>query len=101
MDAAAEDPKKKGFNRLEYWSQDRKAQRFYGRLGIREIGRHYRFRIKPPKEIAEILLEDCVGIEYIYGVCVPEEWPLVKKKYEVIQEHPLEPDLYIGYEVRF
>ena len=101
MDAATEDAKKKGIDRLEYWSQDRKAQRFYGRLGLKEIGRHYRFRIKPPKEVEDILLKDCVGIEYIYGACVPEEWPLIKKKHEVIQKHPLEPHLCIGYEVRF
>jgi ribosomal protein S18 acetylase RimI-like enzyme len=101
MDAAKKAAEAKGFSRLEYWSQDRKAQRFYGRLGLKEIGRHYRFRFKPPKEVDALLLKDCVGVEYMYGACVPEEWPLVKKKYEVIQKHPLEPHLCIGYEVRF
>ncbi len=101
MQAAADDAAKKGFRRLEYWSQDRKAQRFYGRIGLKEIGRHYRFRFRPPKEITDIMMKDYVGIEYLYGACMPEEWPLVKQKFDIINDHPLEPHLCIGYEVRF
>lgn len=101
MEAARGDAEKKGFKRLEYWSQDRKAQRFYARLGIPEIGRHYRFRLKPPQEISDLMMKDFVGVEYIYGACLPEEWPLVKDKYEVMTKHPLEPHLCVGYEVRF
>ena len=101
MDALAEDAKKKGVLRLEYWSQDRVAQRFYARLGIKEIGRHYRFRFKPPQKVTDLLTEDYIGVEYLYGACTPEEWPLVKKKYDILTKHPLEPHLCIGYEVRF
>ena len=101
MQAAADDAAKKGFRRLEYWSQDRKAQRFYARLGLKEISRHYRFRFRPPKEIADIMLQDFVGVEYLYGACMPEEWPLVKEKFDIVNDHPLEPHLCIGYEVRF
>lgn len=101
IDATIEDAKKKGFKRLEYWSQDRKAQRFYARLGLKEIGRHYRFRVKAPKEIDDLMLKDFIGIEYMYCACVPEEWPRIKEKYEILQKHPLEPHLCIGYEIRF
>jgi ribosomal protein S18 acetylase RimI-like enzyme len=101
IDATVEDALKKNVHRLEYWSQDRSAQRYYQRLGMKEIGRHYRFRIKAPKEVSDILMRDYVGIEYIYGACVPEEWPLIKEKFEVISRHPLEPHLCIGYEIRF
>lgn len=101
IDATIEDAKRKGFRRLEYWSQDRNAQRFYQRLKLPEIGRHYRFRFRPPGEISEILMRDYVGVEYLYGVCTPEEWPLVKKKFDIVTEHPLEPHLCIGYEIRF
>lgn len=101
MEAARADAEKKGFRRLEYWSQDRAAQRFYARLGIKEIGRHYRFRIKPTQEVSDLMMKDFVGVEYLYGACLPEEWPLIKEKYEVIVKHPLEPHLCIGYEVRF
>lgn len=101
IDATVEDAKRKGFNRLEYWTQDRAAQRYYQRLKMNEIGRHYRFRIKPPRDVSDILMKDFVGIEYLYCACVPEEWPLVKEKYEVITKHPLEPHLCIGYELRF
>ena len=101
MAATVEDAKAKGFERLEYWSQDRAAQRFYRRVGLKEIGRHYRFRMKAPKEVKDILAKDYIGIEYVYGVCTPEEWPLVKEKYEIIERHPLEPHLCLGFELRF
>lgn len=101
IDATIEDAKAKGIHRLEYWSQDRKAQRFYQRLGMPEIGRHYRFRMKPPGDVKELLESRQIGVEYIYGVCLPEEWPLIKEKHEIIDRHPLEPHLCVGYEVRF
>lgn len=101
MDATIEDAKKMGFHRLEYWTQDRNAQRYYLRLGLKEIGRHYRFRMRAPKQVGDVLLEDGVGVEYIYGACLPEQWPLVKGKYDVIEKHPLAPHLCIGYEIRF
>lgn len=66
-----------------------------------EIGRHYRFRMKPTQAMKDLLGERQIGIEYVYGVCLPEEWPLVKERYEVLQKHPLEPHLCVGYEVRF
>ena len=100
IDATIEDAKKKGITRLEYWSQDRNAQRFYARLGLPEIGRHYRFRMQPPKDIAERLMQDQIGIEYVYAVCMPEDWPRVKKEHEIITKHPLEAHLCIGYEIR-
>jgi ribosomal protein S18 acetylase RimI-like enzyme len=101
IEATIEDAKQKGYHRLEYWTQDRKAQRFYQRLGMKEIGRHYRFRMKPPEDVRERMMGDYVGVEYLYCACMPDEWPLIKKKYGIIEKHPLEPHLCIGYEVRF
>lgn len=101
MDAAEADAKRLGFNRLEYWSQDRRAQRYYRRLGLKEISRHYRFRFKPSQPTQDEFMKDCVGIEYLYGACVPEEWPLVQEKYEIIRKPPLEPHLCVGFDLRF
>jgi ribosomal protein S18 acetylase RimI-like enzyme len=101
MDATVEDAKAKGFHRLEYWSQDRNAQRFYRRLGMKEIGRHYRFRMRAPQVVLDGLSQDNLAVEYIYCACLPEEWPLVKQKYEIIEKHPLEPHLCVGFELRF
>ncbi len=101
MDATVEDAKRLGFSRLEYWSQDRRAQRYYRRLGRKEISRHYRFRFKPPKELEAQMMKDFIGVEYLYGACVPEEWPLVQKKYEIVRKPPLEPHLCAGFDVRF
>ena len=101
MDAAVADAKAKGYTRLEYWSQDRNAQRFYARLGLPEIGRHYRFRFHAPQEVTDLMIKDFIGVEYLYGACIPEEWPLIKKQYDIIEKHPLEPHLCIGYELRF
>lgn len=101
IDAAVEDARVKGFHRLEFWSQDRAAQRFYRRIGLNEIGRHYRFRMRAPQDIIDRMRQDGIGIEYFYCACLPEEWPLAKQKYDVIQKHPLEPHLCVGYEKRF
>lgn len=101
IEATVADAKSKGVRRLEYWSQDRGAQRFYAKLGMREIGRHYRFRFRPMEQLNEIMLADNVGIEYVYAMCLPEDWPAVKAKYDILTEHPLEPRLNIGYEIRF
>lgn len=101
IEATVEDAKAQGIQRLEFWSQDRRAQRYYRRLGLREISRHYRFRFKAPQDIQDRMMQDMVGIEYLYGACVPEEWPLVKQKYEIIERHPLEPHLCVGFEMRF
>ncbi|MBI2424922.1 MAG: GNAT family N-acetyltransferase [Candidatus Hydrogenedentes bacterium] len=98
---AVEDAKKKGFNRLEYWSQDRRAQRYYRRVGMKEIGRHYRFRIKPPQPVQDMMMAEYVGVEYLYCACSVEEWPLVKTKFEVMEKHPMEPHLCVGFEIRF
>ncbi len=101
MDATVEDARAKGFHRLEYWTQDRTAQRYYRRLKMPEIGRHYRFRFKATEAVNDLLEKDGVGVEYVYGVCLPEEWPLVKAKYDIIDRHPLEPHLCVGFEIRF
>ena len=101
IDATVEDAKRLGFHRLEYWSQDRRAQRYYRRLGLKEISRHYRFRFKPPQDIQDRMMQDYVGVEYLYGACVPEEWPLVQEKYEILRKHPLEPHLCAGFDLRF
>lgn len=99
IDATIADAKDKGITRLEYWSQDRNAQRFYMNLGLPEISRHYRFRMQAPKEVGDHLLQDGIGIEYVYAVCQPEDWFAVKKKYEINEDHPLEPHLCIGYAI--
>ena len=101
IDATVQDAGRLGFHRLEYWSQDRKAQRFYARIGLKEIGRHYRFRIRPPQEVTDCMMKDYVGVEYMYCACAVEEWPAIKNKHEIIEKHPLEPHLCIGYEIRF
>lgn len=101
INATVEDAKQKGFHRLEYWTQDRKAQRYYQRLGMKEIGRHYRFRMRAPEEVKDVVGRNYIGIEYLYCACLPEEWPLVKEKYDIVTKHPLEPHLCIGYEIRF
>ncbi|HIJ74381.1 MAG TPA: GNAT family N-acetyltransferase [Candidatus Hydrogenedentes bacterium] len=101
IDATVEDAKKKGFHRLEYWTQDRRAQRYYARLGLNEIGRHYRFRMRAPKEVNEFMGKHFIATEYLYCCCLPEEWPNVKEKFEILQKHPLEPHICIGFEIRF
>ena len=101
INATAEDAKKKGIRRLEYWSQDRAAQRYYRRLGMPEIGRHYRFRFRAPQAVADILGVARIGVEYIYGCCTVEDWPTIKSDYDIVCDPPLEPRLCVGFELRF
>lgn len=101
MDATVKDAREKGVRRLEYWTQDRKAQRYYARLGLHEIGRHYRFRMRAPKDVADLMGKHLMAVEYLYCCCLPEEWPNLKGKFEILEKHPLEPHLCIGYEIRF
>jgi len=101
VDATVEDAKGKGVRRLEFWTQERKAQRYYLRLGMQEIGRHYRFRMKPPEAVQDVLDKKYIGVEYLYCACLPQEWPRIKEQYDIVTKHPLEPHLCVGYEVRF
>lgn len=101
IDAMTEDAKAEDVRRLEFWTQDRSAQRYYQRLRMKEIGRHYRFRIKPPEGLHQVLDPQKVAVEYLYCACLPEEWPRIREQYEVVEKHPLEPHLCIGYEIRF
>jgi len=101
IDTARERLIGKNIHRMEFWTQDRAAVRFYRRCGLREINRHYRFRFKPPPEIEKILQADFIGCEYIYGACIPDVWKDVQKKYKVITRHPLEPHMCTGFEMRF
>jgi ribosomal protein S18 acetylase RimI-like enzyme len=101
IQATADDALEHGVHRLEYWSQDRAAQRYYRRLGMKEIGRHFRFRLKPPA-ITEVALASMkIGVEYVYGVCAPEDWPRIQADAEILTQHPLEPHLCVGFEIRF
>ena len=101
IDGAVEDAQAKGIRRLEYWSQDRKAQRYYQRLGMTEIGRHYRFRMRAPQAVNEMLGAHRLGIEYVYCACMPEDWAKTRQDFDIIEKPPLEPHLCIGYEIRF
>lgn len=47
------------------------------------------------------MAKDYVGVEYLYCACLPEEWPLVKEKFMIVERHPLEPHLCVGFEIRF
>jgi hypothetical protein len=47
------------------------------------------------------MIESNIGVEYLYCACMPDQWAEVKKRFEVIEKHPLEPHLCIGYELRF
>jgi len=97
MRAAAADARRLGYRRLEYWTQDRTAQRFYRRLGLPEIARHYRFRMRPPADLARQFQEQGIAVEYLYAACLPENWPLVESGRDIIRDHPLEPHLCVGF----
>ena len=99
IEATITDARSHDVTRLEYWSQDSGAQSYYKKLGLTEIARHYRFRMEPPQEVIDYMLQDGIGIEYIYGVCQLEDWAHVQKQHTLKSDHPLEPRLCVGYAV--
>jgi ribosomal protein S18 acetylase RimI-like enzyme len=101
IEANVEDAIKKGFHRLEFWSQERRAQKYYLRAGFKEIGRHYRFRMRAPEAVQDTVDRTRIAVEYMYCACLPEEWPLIRQEYDIVEKHPLEPHLCVGYEIRF
>ena len=119
--AAAERLRDRGIGRMEFWSMDEKAQAFYGRLGMREINRHWRFWVRPvPDSVVEALRAargglagpagrpdgltpglGSLAVAVLHATCDVADWPAVQEALPVASEPPLEPHLCRGFDYRF
>jgi len=90
-----------GVRRMEFWSMDASAQGFYDKMGMREIGRHWRFWAKVRRGDFDRPGRVKVRPEYIHATCSIEDWPAVREEWDVITKPPLEPHICIGFDYRF
>lgn len=91
----------RGIRRMEFWSMDDNAQRFYQALGMREINRHWRFWVRPRREDLADRRPASFNPEYMHATASLEEWPKVAERWQVVTDPPLEPHLCYGFDHRF
>lgn len=90
-----------GLRRMEFWSMDDNAQRFYESMKMKEINRHWRFWIRPKREDLLDRRPPSFSPEVLHATCSIEDWPLVSERWQVATEPPLEPHLCFGFDHRF
>jgi len=86
-------------NKSIWYSQEEKAQRYYEKMGMKEIGRHWQFSVNPGKEIFNKLLKDGFNCWNMRGSCDPKDFEKVKKNFDLIEDdETLKPRVCVGYE---
>ncbi|MFP4457884.1 MAG: GNAT family N-acetyltransferase [Clostridia bacterium] len=88
-------------NRMEFWSQDKNAQKYYEKYNMEEIERHWQFYTKLNKEVRKELSEDSIGLYYAYASCKADKLDMVKEKCEVVDLYGTAPLLCKGYNYEF
>jgi len=87
--------------RMEFWSQEESAQKYYEKLGMEEIERHWQFYTKLNKDITSELSKDTLGLYYAYVSCKENKLEEIKKKYDVINLYGTKPLICKGYNYEF
>jgi len=118
IEAAAERLRGHGLQRMEFWSMDEGAQRFYERLGMAEMNRHWRFWARPAAGSPPLAADVTAGlppwtlgvntagipslrVELVHATASVADWPRVSRECPVIQTPPHEPHLCRGFDYRF
>ncbi len=82
-----------------WFSQDKRAQKYYEKLGMKEIERHWQFSVKPDKELNDNLLKKGFNCWNMRGECAVDEFENVKENFDLIEkDDALKPRLCIGYQ---
>jgi ribosomal protein S18 acetylase RimI-like enzyme len=86
-------------NKSIWYSQDLKAQKYYEKLGMKEIERHWQFSINPTNEQLGMFKKDGFICWEMRGSCSIEDFYKVKEKFKIIEDDDaLKPRICIGYE---
>jgi nitroreductase/GNAT superfamily N-acetyltransferase len=93
--------KENNIYRMEFWSQEKHAQKYYENLGMEEIERHWQFYTKLNKDIVSDLSKDTLGLYYAYASCKESKLEEVMKKYEVADLYGTKPLICKGYNYDF
>ncbi len=92
--------KKFSINKSIWYSQDKNAQSYYEKIGMKEIDRHCQLSIYPSDKQKSNLRKNGFECWEMRGQCSIEEYSKVKQNYNVIQDDdPLNPRICIGYEL--
>ncbi len=86
-------------NKSIWYSQDARAQSYYRKLRMKEIGRHWQFSLKPGKDLKKVLKEDGFDCWNLRGSCSIEDFARAKINFDVIEDNEtLKPRICIGFE---
>ncbi|OGL48112.1 MAG: hypothetical protein A2161_02590 [Candidatus Schekmanbacteria bacterium RBG_13_48_7] len=92
----------KGIRRMEFFTRDENACKFYEKLQMEKISTHYQFFFKPPANIArKFIKKGILNTEHIFATCWEDDWEDIKKKFSIIYNHPYEPHICTGFEYTF
>lgn len=90
---------KYGINKSIWYSQDLKAQKYYEKVGMKEIERHWQFSINPTKEQLGMFKKDGFICWEMRGSCSIKDFYKVKEKFKIIEDDDaLKPRICVGYE---
>jgi ribosomal protein S18 acetylase RimI-like enzyme len=99
---AADRLAQRGIHRMEFFSRDPEAWKFYEKLQMEKISTHYQIFIKPTSDISHKLLKKGIlNVDYIYATCWEDDLEEVSKNFEIMKMPPYEPHLCLGFEYRF
>jgi ribosomal protein S18 acetylase RimI-like enzyme len=81
-----------------WFSQDKRAQNYYKKLGMKEIERHWQFSVKPNNDLKDKLLNKGFNCWNLRGESSVEDFEKVKENFDIIEDDDaLKPRLCIGY----
>jgi ribosomal protein S18 acetylase RimI-like enzyme len=82
-----------------WFSQDENAQKYYEKLGMKEIERHWQFSVNPTDGQKAVFQKNNFDCWEMRGSCKEEDFTEIKKKYDLVEDDDaLSPRLCIGYE---
>lgn len=91
---------KYGINKSIWYSQDESSQKYYKKIGMKEITRHWQFSVYPTQEQKEFYRQKGFNLWSMRGSCSIDEFPEVKKRFNVVEDDdPVNPRICIGFEL--
>jgi hypothetical protein len=81
-----------------WFSQDKKAQKYYESLGMNEIERHWQFSFLPTEEQKKLFRKDGLSSLEIHASSQIDDFKKIKAKYNLIEDDALKARICIGYE---
>lgn len=93
---------KLGINRMEFFTRDNNACKFYESMAMEKISTHYQFFFKAPHGMGKKLIKKgLLSVNHVYANCWVDEWEHVKRQFDILYDPPYEPHICYGFEHRF